>query len=760
MYSIYIKNNSSEVCIYNDAYISDSRKVASPKLDLIENSAGTFSFKLPPTNIGYDQIERLSTEIIVKKRGGELWSGRVLTIKEDFYKNRTYTCEGELAYLNDTLQGQTIYENINTYNYFRALLDVHNSKVKTDKKFTIGNIGAATTYESIYTNYDSTFKSISDCVNELDGYIHIRKENGVRYLDTISEDDRPTSAQEIRFGKNLLDFTKSFDSTDFCTVILPLGARLENKYGISLSGIDGVDAYTTIAEINGGSPYLVNEETVDIFGWIEKTVNFDDISDEGVLLELGKQYLSDVQFDNMVLEASAVDLGYLGVNSETIQLSEKVRVISRVHGLDRYFPVTKISIPLDNPANTTFTMGTNVSQSMSAKSVTGSNYIYNQVKNSLSDSSLLTIARTNANALINSFSTGYFTVTQKNNGSNEVYFTDKPISDGYDPENPAAEATRYWRWNLNGLGYYNKNAINKQGNPDYIDPTDGLRLALTMDGHIVADYITVGTLDADLLRTGKIMALNGDSYWDLDKNEFYLAGSTKYGDGTLSSTFKVTNDAIATEVKRASDAEGELSSKITQTSESISLEVSARTQQGESLQSQIRQNATAITSRVTSGQVESIIEQKADSIRLKSTNLVVESDNFKLDKDGNMKCNSGEFSGDITGGTINIGNNFIVYNNGSVQLGGDNSYFTINGTAMDGSRGGRINFNNPINDYGDNNLQLKGNAVVFSSNHVLVTESEGANYVSAGITGEYRVTSNRSIKFIHGIAVSTDLPEK
>lgn len=717
MYSIYIKNNSSEVCIYNDAYVADDRKVSSPKLDLVENNAGTLTFKLPPSNIGYDQIERLSTEIIVKKKKKEIWSGRVLTIKEDFYKNKTYTCEGELAYLNDTTQEQVAYENIDTYNYFKALIDVHNSKARSDKQFSMGAVSVSETYESTYTNYDSTLKYISDAINQLDGYIHLRKVDGVRYLDCVAESDRPTSTQEIRFGKNLLDFTKSFDSTEFCTVVLPLGARLENSYGISMSGIDGVDAYTTVEDVNDGSLYVVNADTIDEFGWIEKVVNFDDIDDEDELLEEAKNYLSEMQFDNMVLEANAVDLGYLGVATDTIQLSEKVRVISRPHGLDRYFPVTKISIPLDNPANTTFTMGTNVTQNMSSQMASGNNYISGQFKNTLSDSSLLTIARTNANALINSFSTGYFTVTQKDNGSNEVYFTDTPISDGYDPEDPAAEATRYWRWNLNGLGYYNKNAINKQGNPDYVDPTDGLRLALTMDGHIVADYITVGTLDADLLRTGMIKALTGDSYWDLENGDFYLSSSVKYGDGTLGSTFKVTSDAIAAEVKRASDSEGELSTRITQTSESITSEVKARTTQGESLQSQISQNASSIATKVTSGQVESIIEQKADSIRLKSDKLVVEATNFNLNENGDMECRNAKIKG-----------NFQT---------GDNTWVKIEGSQISCSSGASFNFNTST-EKGDNAIQMYGNGFSFSVNHLYVADSQGSSSGGFGRSGTIR----------------------
>ena len=40
------------------------------------------------------------------------------------------------------------------------------------------------------------------------------------------------------------------------------------------------------------------ETSVCIYGWIEKAVTWDDVSDPAVLLEKAKAYLSDIQFDN------------------------------------------------------------------------------------------------------------------------------------------------------------------------------------------------------------------------------------------------------------------------------------------------------------------------------------------------------------------------------------------------------------------------------------------------------------------------------
>lgn len=75
-----------------------------------------------------------------------------------------------------------------------------------------------------------------------------------------------------------------------------------------------------------------------------------------------------------------------------------------------------------------------------------------------------------------------------------------------------ANDANVWRWNYTGLyclrgGYYANHQEEFIANPEqtgYQDPNDKLRLALTADGNIVADRITVGILNADVVKTGVI----------------------------------------------------------------------------------------------------------------------------------------------------------------------------------------------------------------------------------------------------------------
>ena len=55
MYSVY----ADGVCIYNDAFALDNMKLASPKLTLEDNAAGSFVMTVPPSNLGYSTIIRI-----------------------------------------------------------------------------------------------------------------------------------------------------------------------------------------------------------------------------------------------------------------------------------------------------------------------------------------------------------------------------------------------------------------------------------------------------------------------------------------------------------------------------------------------------------------------------------------------------------------------------------------------------------------------------------------------------------------------------
>lgn len=548
MYSIYAGN----LCIYDDTYISDEYRQVEPVLTLEDSAAGSLEFTLLPTSLGYSTIKRMSTEIIVKKNGEEIWSGRVLSESTDFLNKRSLYCEGELAYLNDSTQPPAEYHDLTVRGFLERLLQVHNAKVGEDKQFHVGIVTVTDSNDSLYryTNFEKTLECINEkLINRLNGHIRIRKVAGVRYLDYLA--DYPnTNSQVINFGENLLDFTKSFDMSELATVIVPLGASLDEN------PIEALQAYLDVSSVNNGSIYVKSETALANYGWIEKVIHWDDVENASNLLSKAQRYLRDTQFEEMQLEVSAVDLNYLYVNTESIKLLDEIRVVSEPHGLDRLFPVTKMTIPLDSPENSKFTMGSKVKLTLTQVNNQTNTEILDRIDNFPPPSSILQEARDNASQLIQNATNGYVTILSNAGKTQEILITNLP---------DYAQATKVWRWNINGLGYSSTGYNGEYG------------LAMTMDGAIVADRITAGTMYADRIKggtltlggvdnsNGVLMVKNGNGdivcqmnntgaeilgsfkakdnlgYWLELRNGKILGGRNSEEYGTIDATCEITN---------------------------------------------------------------------------------------------------------------------------------------------------------------------------------------------------------------------------
>lgn len=492
MYKIY----ADDVLIYDDTSPDPYVKVASPKLTVEKNAAGSLKMTIPPGNAGYDYIVRMITEIKVEKDGYEYWSGRVIQEDKDFWNNRTLTCEGELAYLNDTTQPQEHYSFSTSpiRLYFEALLDEHNEHAPADKQFEVGYVDSNLEPDRLEldTNYETTIECINKIIDEYGGFIQIRKEGGVRYLD-YWKTEPGTSSQTIEFGKNLIDFTSSFDSTEYATVVVPLGAKIEQEDS------DLPDSYLTVegATVEGadGTRFVkLSQDIIDTYGWIEVVVHFDDIDDANELYYLGKRYLEDIQYDTMEINLTALDLHYLNPDIEDVKLGDMIRVVSTPHGIDHDFAVTKLDISLDQPQNTTFQLGDNVKTSLTSATNRANAEILEKLREGLDieADAILEAAKANTNALMNMTLNGYVTLLTEEDEtgrhSEGLYISHSmPLKD--DQGNFVAQ--RFWKWGPTGLGYTD-------------DGGQTWKVAMTMDGSIVGDRIAAGTIHGSKITAGTL----------------------------------------------------------------------------------------------------------------------------------------------------------------------------------------------------------------------------------------------------------------
>lgn len=320
MYSAYLvkydqNGNKSVTCFYDDGSVTNDTKVLSPVLTMEENKAGSFEFTAVPGNVCYDDFVLFKSFVVVTRHGKELWEGRVIDEQMDFFKRKKIVCEGELAYFNDVCHPYTVYKFQTGMQYLSGLLYAYNNMVPDYMKFELGMVTVNLDLfpEEVVANYETIMELLQELQEKYKGIFRVRKTNGVRYLDWL--DDYPrVCTQAIEFGNNLLDYTHSFDVTDLCTVVIPLGEKIETIDEATQEAINPNERLTC-AEANEGSPYVVSEEAVAKFGWIERVLDLDDVTSAGTLLSEGRRYLAEEQFDKMTIEVTALDLSYLNERS-------------------------------------------------------------------------------------------------------------------------------------------------------------------------------------------------------------------------------------------------------------------------------------------------------------------------------------------------------------------------------------------------------------------------------------------------------------
>lgn len=347
MYRVYCDG----LPIYNDKL--EGLKIFSPSLDLELNKTGSFSFTLYPDHPYYGSIQKIKSIITVYQEDYLLFRGRVLDDEIGFYNERKVTCEGELAFLLDSIKRPYDFTG-SVAEYLALLLDSHNAQVDETKRFTLGNVTVTDPNDYIVRSnidYTDTWKEMNDkLLTLLGGFLSVRHADGVAYLDYLA-DFALLSPQKIEFGKNLLDQKRIIKGADVATVVIPLGAKLKDAEG------KDTDKRLTIETVNGGADFIEEASAISQYGTIVKTVIFDDVTIAENLKAKGKAYLSRLVKLPESIELTAADLATVSTAFSSFHLGTYVDVVSKPHGLNQKFLVRKLSINLLDPAANKLTLG-------------------------------------------------------------------------------------------------------------------------------------------------------------------------------------------------------------------------------------------------------------------------------------------------------------------------------------------------------------------------------------------------------------------
>ena len=347
MYTIKIDGKT----LYHPERLDDGFKVLAPKASLDINKNGSCTFVLPPGNRMRQDVRRRKSIVTIHQDGEEIFRGRVLDCENDRYNQQSVYCEGTRSYLNDSQAAPYSYTGT-PRGLLAKLIGEHNDQVEEDKHFTVGEVTVERADEALTCEniaYWETFKEIDEkLLGAYGGYLRARIEGGVQYIDWLATPGRK-NPQKIRFSVNLLDLKDKKDSGEMFTILRPLGAAL-----ISDDGVQGDPL--TIASVNGGLDYIVDEDAVAEYGRIWKTQTWPYVEDPAKLLEKGREFMK-IGAELRTITLKAIDMHFIDGGVDAIRVGDEVHILSLPHGLDLVKVCSKIELDMANPEETTYTFG-------------------------------------------------------------------------------------------------------------------------------------------------------------------------------------------------------------------------------------------------------------------------------------------------------------------------------------------------------------------------------------------------------------------
>ena len=321
-------------------------------MELELNKTGSFNFTIYPDHPYFGLVNKMKSIITVYQDDYLLFRGRVLDEDVGWYNEKTFSCEGDMAFLLDSIQRPFSYTGTPA-EFLAYVLGLHNAQVDATKHFQAGNV----TVEGYITHdseeYPTTKEVLEKALLEpLGGYLITRFQDGVAYVDYLA-DINLLAPQTIQFGKNLLDLKRIRKGEDLATVVVPVGAKMQDEEGNEIGRL-------TIASVNGGADFILDSDAIAQFGTIVKSAIFDEITDATELKLMGEAYLADSVNQWESIELTAADLATTGQDITSFHIGTQVRVTSDPHGLNQLFLVSKLSINLLDPAANSITLGKSI----------------------------------------------------------------------------------------------------------------------------------------------------------------------------------------------------------------------------------------------------------------------------------------------------------------------------------------------------------------------------------------------------------------
>ena len=335
----------------------------------------TLSLTIQPTHPLWDSFTRdtvmlpnREVELVEFETGIVLFRGRVRAISMEFDGSKKLTCEGAMAYLNDTtVRPYKTYDtdeiecDINAPaeadKLFEWFIEQHNAHVMNAcEKFIIG-VNAGANYGKLQRGTGTRPATLKEMRDKLEkacgGWLRVRYDATGSIIDWLPDTGAAEATQRVELGSNLLDLDTQVDGKDIYTAIVPVGktgkGSEERKVNVSAE-----TAYVPFGFVIQDDA-VVDMTAVEKYGLIEKTMSYD-LDKPQALADKAVTDLAAGKLDDSI-EVSAFDLHNLNEQTLPIDFLDRVFVKSGPHGIERYMICSGRTINLTNPTATQYKLG-------------------------------------------------------------------------------------------------------------------------------------------------------------------------------------------------------------------------------------------------------------------------------------------------------------------------------------------------------------------------------------------------------------------
>lgn len=384
--------------LLHDLRLDDEKIIVlNPKCTLEVNTVGTASFLILSEHPNYGVMKKMRSIFEILQDGKTIFRGRMTGDTRDFDNTKLVDLEGVLAFFNDSIvkpfvfpddfQSNSAYKAAaasgNVVEFFlKWLIDRHNEQVQEFQRFKLGRVTVRDPNNYLARSseeYLNTWEVLKTRLFEsaLGGYLCIRYEADGNYIDYL-EDFEFTNSQPIEYGANLLDLSCDSDASATYSAIIPIGAEVETEhnYGTVEGEYVDFDLTETVKEkINiSGLPdgnitddivkkgdTLYSKSAVEQYGWIYAPVSettWDDVTVAENLQSKGVEFLTKtaIMLTNTIT-IKFFDLHFSDEEIEAFRIYGYVSLLSKPHDQEDRLKLTKIELDLQNPQNTTITLG-------------------------------------------------------------------------------------------------------------------------------------------------------------------------------------------------------------------------------------------------------------------------------------------------------------------------------------------------------------------------------------------------------------------